>query len=328
MDTFKLLKKLIQIESPTGDEKQVVAFLNEYLQQISFKVVLQEVSQNRHNILASTGTPTVTLSTHTDTVSPYMDYAEDNDFIYGRGACDAKGIIVAQIKAAEKLLASGYSNFSLLFVVGEEALSDGARAANTLPNDSLYLINGEPTENRLAIGSKGTLRLKLICHGKAAHSAYPEQGESAINKLLEILNDLRRYTYPKNAQLGNTTFNIGKIKGGIQANVIPDYAEALLMFRVVTSVTDVKQILEKIVNKRGDIEYLFSCEPVMLNTLPGFDTMVAAFTTDIPNLTNWGKPFLIGPGSILDAHTAQEKIKKKDLLHAIQIYYDLVCKLL
>jgi acetylornithine deacetylase len=328
MDLFKLLKKLIQIESPTGNEKHVVSFLSEYLQKIGFNVVLQEVTADRQNIFASVGTPSVTFSTHTDTVSPYMAYAEDHEYIYGRGACDAKGIIAAQIKTAEKLLESGYSNFGLLFVVGEEALSDGAITANTLPNDSRYLINGEPTENKLAVGSKGTLRLQLICRGKTAHSAYPEHGESAINKLLEILHDLHQYTYPQNTPLGTTTFNIGKIKGGIQANVIPDYAEALLMYRVVTSVTEVKRIIEKIINKRCEIHYLFSCEPVMLNTLPDFETMVAFFTTDIPNLTNWGKPLLVGPGSILDAHTAFEKIKKKELLYAVQNYYNLVCKLL
>jgi acetylornithine deacetylase len=270
VEIHDLTAALIDIPSPTGEEQAVVRFLHDYLQAAGFDVQLQEVANGRANVYARVGEPHVVLSTHTDTVLPHVAVQQDEKFIYGRGACDAKGIVAAQIKAAERLRAAGVSNFGLLFVVGEEHGSDGARTANTLPNRCRFLINGEPTENRVALGSKGALRAEVLTHGRAAHSAYPERGESAITKLLDVLNDIRVLSLPQHQVLGETTCNIGTIAGGIQANVIPDWAKAELMFRTVTGTAVVKNILEQTVRLRADIRYRFECEPVMLDALAGF----------------------------------------------------------
>jgi acetylornithine deacetylase len=327
LTAFELTKKLISIPSISGDEKEVAEFLADYLSGAGFKVDLQQADEGRPNVYARLGDPDVVLSTHTDTVPPYVEYREDDEFIYGRGACDTKGIIAAMIKASESLIDANVNNFGLLFVVGEEAGSVGARVANSIQNRSRYLINGEPTESKLALGSKGALRAVLRAKGRAAHSAYPEMGESAIVKLLDVLNDLRRAHFPVDERLGATTMNIGMIKGGVAANVIPPEAEAELMLRVVTSNDSLRKLIESVIDGRAEVEYTFGCDPVFTEEMEGFETTVVAFTTDIPALTNWGKPLLFGPGSILDAHTAGEKISKKELSNAINSYANMVVKL-
>lgn len=327
MNVFELTRKLISIPSISGDEKAVADFLAGYLSSAGFEVELQEAEGNRPNVYARRGEPDVVLSSHIDTVPPYVEFREDDDFIYGRGACDTKGIIAAMLKAAEALLEAGVSDFGLLFVVGEEAGSIGARQANKIPNRSRYLINGEPTESKLALGSKGALRAILRSKGRAAHSAYPEKGESAIDKLLDVLTDLRQADWPRDETLGATTMNIGMIKGGVAANVIPPDAEAELMFRVVTNNESLKRIIENVAGSRVDLEYTFACDPVFTEKIDGFETTVVAFTTDIPALTNWGKPLLFGPGSILDAHTPGEKISKAEVIAAIETYKQMVLTL-
>jgi acetylornithine deacetylase len=327
MNVFELALRLIAIPSISGDEKPVALFLAEYLSGVGFEVELQEAADNRPNIYARRGEPNVVLSTHTDTVPPYIEFSEDAEFIYGRGACDAKGIIAAMVKAGEALIEANASDFGLLFVVGEEAGSPGARAANEIPNRSRYLINGEPTESKLALGSKGALRAILRARGRAAHSAYPEKGESAIDKLLDVLADLRNAELPHDETLGATTMNIGLIKGGVAGNVIPPEAEAELMFRVVTSSDSLKRIIEGVAGSRVEMEYTFACDPVFTERLDGLENTVVAFTTDIPQLTNWGKPLLFGPGSILDAHTQGEKISKLELVAAVDTYKQIVLRL-
>lgn len=327
MKLFELVEELIKIPSISGDEHQVVAFLADYLTKAGFEVETHEVGGNGPNIYARLGDPRVVLSTHTDTVPPFIDFREDNRFIYGRGACDAKGIIAAMVKAAELLKESKVSDFGLLFVVGEEAGSPGALQANSIPNRSRYLINGEPTESKLVLGSKGALRTVIKTSGRAAHSAYPEMGESAIEKLLDILADLRRARLPKDETLGRTTMNIGRIAGGVAANVIPAEAEAEVLFRVVSDTPSLKRIIEDATRDRAIIDYTFACEPVFTQKLEGFETAVVSFTTDIPLLTNWGKPLLFGPGSIVVAHTAQEKIDKQELFTAVLTYRELVLRL-
>lgn len=328
MKPFDLIKQLIQIESVSGNEQQIADFVFNYLRKLGFTVEFQDVCNGRKNIYARIGEPQLVLSTHMDTVAPFIDFSEDEQYIYGRGSCDAKGIMTAQISAADKLLNEGYENFGLLFVVDEEEISQGAVQANKIPNRSRYIINGEPTGNKLAVGSKGSLRFKIITEGKAAHSAYPETGESSIEKLLDTLNDLRKISLPNHRILGKTLINIGTIKGGIQANVIPPQAEALLLMRIVSSVKDIKSLIEKTVNGRGNIKYLSDNEPVFTQVLDGYETMVAAYTTDIPKLNNWGKPILFGPGNILDAHSTHEKISKEQLIDAVDMYRDMVIKLL
>ena len=327
MNVFDLTKRLIEIPSISGDEKAVAVFLADYLRDAGFEVELQETGSDRPNVYARRGEPDVVFSSHTDTVPPYVEPSEDDQFIYGRGACDAKGIISAMVKASEALIESHVTDIGLLFVVGEEAGSPGARAANEIPNRSRYLINGEPTESRLALGSKGALRAVFKATGRAAHSAYPEMGESAIDKLLDILADLRGIEFPRDETLGAVTMNVGVIKGGLAANVIPPEAEAELMFRIVTSADSLKQIIEDTVGERARIEYTFACDATFTEPLEGFETTVVSFTTDIPMLTNWGKPLLFGPGSILDAHTAHEKISKPELLRAVDVYAKMVMQL-
>ncbi len=327
MHVFELTRRLIEIPSISGDEKAVAEFLAGYLSRLGFVVELHEAEPGRPNLYAQRGTPDVVLSSHTDTVPPFVEFSEDEQFIYGRGACDAKGIIAAMVKAAESLVAANISDFGLLFVVGEEAGSAGARSANRMPNRSRYLINGEPTESKLALGSKGALRAALKATGRAAHSAYPHLGESAIDKLLDILADLRRLRLPVDARLGPSTLNIGLIRGGVATNVIAPAAEAELLFRIVTDADTVKRLLEEAVGGRAEIEYSFACDAVFMQPLDGFDTEVVAFTTDIPLLDNWGKPLLFGPGSILDAHTAGEKISKPELLQATDVYARMVTTL-
>src|SRR5262244_3583156 len=272
MDVFELTRNLISIPSISGDEKEVADSLAEYLRGAGLEVRVQEIDSNRPNVYARRGEPDIVLSTHTDTVPPFVELREDDEFIYGRGACDAKGIIAAMVKAGEALVESGVSDFGLLFVVGEEAGSHGARAANSNPNQSRFLINGEPTESKLALGSKGALRAILKVTGRAAHSAYPQRGESAVEKLLDVLNDLRATHWPSNEPLGATTMNIGTIKGGVAANVIPPEAEAELLFRVVTNADSLKGVIENVVGARAKIEYTFACDPVVTEQLNGFET--------------------------------------------------------
>jgi acetylornithine deacetylase len=327
MNVFDLTKRLISIPSISGDEKAVADFLAEYLGHIGFEVELQQAAEHRPNVYARLGEPDVVLSSHTDTVPPYIEFREDERFIYGRGACDAKGIIASMIKGAEALIESGVTDIGLLLVVGEEAGSPGANAANLIANRSRYLINGEPTESKLALGSKGALRAVLKAHGRAAHSAYPARGESAIDKLLDVLADLRCAELPADETLGSSTMNIGRITGGVAANVIPPEAEAELMFRVTTDTARLKQIIEGAINGRADVEYTFACDPVFTEPLDGFETAIVAFTTDIPLLGNWGRPLLFGPGSILDAHTAHEKISKSELAQAVDVYAGMTMRL-
>jgi acetylornithine deacetylase len=327
MNLFELTRKLISIPSISGDEKAVAEFIAEYLSAAGFDVELQDAAEARPNVYARRGDPEVVLSTHTDTVPPYVEFREDDAYIYGRGACDTKGIIAAMIKAAEALIGAKVTDFGLLFVVGEEAGSVGARVANSIPNRCRYLINGEPTESKLALGSKGSLRAVLRAKGRAAHSAYPEMGESAIQKLLDVLDDLRRVELPQDETLGASTMNIGMIKGGVAANVVPPDAEAELLFRVVTSNDSLKRIIEGVAGSRVEVEYTFACDPVFMENLEGFETAVVAFTTDIPALTNWGKPLLFGPGSILDAHTAGERISKDEQRRSVDAYRQMVVDL-
>jgi len=254
-----------------------------------------------------------------DTVPPFIPSSETNDRIYGRGSCDAKGIIVAQIAAAEKLQAEGI-HVGLLYLVGEERDSQGAQMANQQPQGSKFIVNGEPTENRIALASKGTLRIELVAKGKMAHSAYPELGDSAIAKLLDALEKIRKVKLPVHPKAGPSTMNIGLIEGGRAPNVIPDHAVAHLLIRLVGPTNDLRKQIIEAAGDKAKPNFILEIPFMELDTVPGIETMVAAFTTDIPALTNWGKPVLIGPGSIHVAHTEGEYIEKKQLLAAIDLY--------
>jgi acetylornithine deacetylase len=333
MDPFAFTRSLIDIESVTGQEKAVGEFLFGALATMAADtggtVERMNVSADRFNVLAAWGTPIVTLSTHMDTVPPFFASSEDGEFLRGRGACDTKGIIAAMIAAAEQLIRGGTRNFGLLFVVGEEKDSLGALCAAKVPRGSQFLINGEPTENRLALGSKGALRFVLTARGRLAHSAYPELGESAIDTLLDILSEVRRIPLPNDSLLGKSTLNIGTLSGGRAPNVIADEAHAELMVRTVGDPQPVRTALHHVVAGRAKLEEMLHTPALHLEAMDGFETTVVAYTTDIPNFDGaWGKPFLIGPGSIHVAHTAEERIPKSQLLDAIGIYSRMVQQLL
>ncbi len=321
----------MNIPSVSGDEEAVGFFLRDYLTELSWTVELQEVEPGRNNVIAYLNdTPRVFLSTHMDTVPPFIAPTEDDEKIYGRGSCDAKGIIASQIIAAENLRKQGIEDIGLLFTVDEEESSKGSRAANDLPiaEKCEYLINGEPTDLDLATGSKGSLRMLLKTKGKAAHSAYPEMGDSAIEKLLDILEDIRKAKLPVDEFFGETTLNIGTISGGLKTNVIPPFAEAGLHVRMVTELGPVMEILESAVAGRGELEVMSCSLPVKMLEVEGFNQKIVRFTTDIPQLTNWGTPLLLGAGSILDAHTSHEFVLKKDLERSVVMYEKLVLFLL
>jgi acetylornithine deacetylase len=331
VDVFKLTCELIDIPSVTGEEFQIGAYLGELLSRLGYRVELQEVANDRANVIATTSAaPRVVLSTHMDTVPPHLSAREDDEFIHGRGACDAKGIIAAQIAAAEKLRAEGVNQIGLLFTVDEEVISAGARIANQHPiaSSCRYLINGEPTDNRLAVGAKGSLQVTIKTQGRAAHSAYPEQGESAIEKLLDVLVSVRKIDWPADAVFGETTCNIGVISGGTRANVIPDEAQTTLQIRLAGDSNSVKELLETAIAGRASPEYKSVHDPVRLMAIDGMEQTIVRFTTDIPYLTNWGTPLLIGPGSILEAHTDHERVEKKELLRAVDLYTNLARALL
>ena len=331
VEVFRLTRELIDIPSVTGEEFEIGNSLGELLNRLGYHVELQDISSERSNIIATTeARPRVVLSTHMDTVPPHVASAEDEEFIYGRGACDAKGIIAAQIAAAERLRADGVDEIGLLLTVDEEVTSIGARVANdhTVASSCEYLINGEPTDNQLAVGTKGSLQATIKTAGRAAHSAYPEQGESAIEKLLDVLTDIRRVDWPSHELFGETTCNIGVISGGTRPNIIPNEAQTTLQIRLAVESASVKELLERAIDGRAVLDYKSVHDPVRLLAFDGFEQMLARFTTDIPYLTNWGKPLLIGPGSILEAHTDHERIAKKELSNAVEIYVHLVKKLL
>jgi len=326
---FELAKKLIDIPSVSGSEGAVGDFLMQYLKDAGFTITLQEISSARNNILALTDSPPkVLLCTHIDTVPPFFPATEDDEFIYGRGACDTKGISATMLTAANELLQSGVANFGLLFVVGEETDSIGAKKANELNCGSEYIIVGEPTDNRLAIGHKGILAFELKATGKAAHSAFPELGDSAVHKLLDVISDLRSLELPTDEILGKSTMNIGQIQGGVAHNVVANKASTQISIRTVTEIAALVTAIEQIVAEKCDLDIITKSEPQKLHTIPGYETVVLPYCTDIPHLKNFGKPMLFGPGSILVAHTADEKIPKQEMVDAVGHYVNLVKSLL
>jgi len=335
LDPLDLTRRLVDIESLTYNEGAVGEYLDGFLRERGFTVERTAVPQPpqspysgpRFNLYAGTGKrPDVVLSTHMDTVPPFIPSREDDLFLYGRGSCDAKGIIAAQVAAAERLREAGVA-VALLFVVGEERDSAGAKLANLEPKGSRFLINGEPTDNRLALASKGTLRAEIRAHGKMAHSAYPELGDSAVHKLVHALERLLAIELPTVEGVGPSTLNIGLISGGHAPNVIADSAVAQVLVRLVGPSEQTRRAVEVAVAGLAEVEFTLEIPFIRMRQVDGIETMVAAFTTDIPALTNWGEPLLLGPGSIHVAHTPFEKIAKRELLQAVDLYFDLAQRL-
>jgi acetylornithine deacetylase len=335
LDPLDLTRRLVDIESTTYNEAAVGAYLDRLLRERGFAVERTAVPQptnsrytgERFNVYAGDGQrPDVVLSTHMDTVPPFIPSREDDLYLYGRGSCDAKGIIAAQVAAAERLREAGAA-VGLLFVVGEERDSAGARMANLHPKGSRFLINGEPTDNRLALASKGALRAEIEAHGTMAHSAYPELGDSAVHKLVQALDRLLDLELPIVEGVGPSTLNIGVIEGGRAPNVIADAASAQVLVRLVGPSEGTRQAIEQAVAGLAEVAFTLEIPFIRMRQVEGLETMIAAFTTDIPALSNWGEPLLLGPGSIHVAHTPFEKIAKQELLEAVDLYYEVARRL-
>jgi len=327
-DVVALSAELLAIQSPTGGEGQAVDFVSRWLVRRGWNVTVQEVSPGRGNVWASRAGGGVTLSTHLDTVPPYYAPRLEGSRLYGRGACDAKGIAAAMLAAADRLVTSGEERVDLLFVVGEEKGSDGARAANHLPATSRFLVNGEPTESKLASGAKGSLRVTIRTRGREAHSAYAHLGRSAIEPLLDLLPTLRTLPLPNDPVLGETTYNIGVMRGGTEANIVPAHAEAELMFRLVGDVEPVKAALTTWAAGRAELEWGSTIPAQRFHTLDGFEIAPVAYTSDIPLLSRWGTPLLFGPGAIHVAHTPDEYIAVDELRASVDTYERIVRTLL
>jgi acetylornithine deacetylase len=327
VDPVAFARELIDIDSTTGREGEASRWLARHLHELGFAVTEQPVDGDRANVVAmanSTSTPLVVLSTHFDCVPPFFASRVEGDRLYGRGACDAKGILAAQVAAADRLRAEGETRVGLLFVVGEERGSDGAKLANEIADSSRFLVNGEPTESRLGAATRGILRLKLQAEGRAAHSSFPELGVSAIDKLLDALIQLRSLPLPDDPALGRTHYSVGLISGGVAPNVVSPSAEAEVMFRTVGDAGEVRRAVAAL-ESRVSIEHVLDVPPVKMKVVPGFDTAVFPYTTDIPFLSAWGQPLLFGPGSVHVAHTANEFVSIAEL-HASVDSYVLIAK--
>jgi acetylornithine deacetylase len=328
MDPIALTRELIGIPSPTGEEGAVVDFMAGVLEREGFRVVRQPVSPGRANLYATTEPPELVFSTHLDVVPPHLNVHEDDDTLHGRGACDAKGLAAAMLAAALTLRSRGENRIGLLFVVGEENGSDGARAAADLTPRGRFLINGEPTENRLCIGQKGALRVSLTARGRAAHSGYPGEGSSAVDALLDTLERIRAIPIPSDALLGASTLNIGRIAGGVAPNVIPADASAELLFRTVADTGTLRQAIAAAADPRVTVEFPLEIPSVLSSPVPGWETTVVSYASDLPFLAPWGERYQLGPGTIRLAHTAEERIGKRELLDGVERYVSLATTLL
>jgi acetylornithine deacetylase len=332
LDPIAFARQLIDVPSPTESELAVGELLERELQRLGFTTQRHDVTPTRFNLLARAGGhPRVVLNSHIDTVPPWFESSEDEEFIYGRGACDTKGIIAAMLAAGERLRARGIDEFAFLFVVGEETDSVGAKSANTAfaHLGSEYVVVGEPTESTFASASKGALTCTVRFEGIAAHSAYPHLGDSAINRMVAAIAEINAADWGEHEFLGKTTVNVGVVRGGTRPNIIPAEAECDLIFRLVTTPEDVEKRLGDLVAQHGGRITMTRGNPPQFMIVPeGQRSAVVSFNTDVPWLGNLGKPLLFGPGSILDAHGKNEKIAKKDVLAAVETYEEMVVALL
>jgi acetylornithine deacetylase len=329
VDPVAFTRSLVDIDSTTGREGEAGQWLACELRARGYEVVEQAVSRDRINLFARLADPPrVVFSTHYDCVPPFFPSREEGGLLFGRGACDAKGILAAQLAAAERLRAGGETRIALLFVAGEERGSDGARVANEhAPAGVSWLINGEPTDNRLGAATRGVLRVRLHAQGRAAHSAFPELGESAIDKLLDALMVIRGLQLPEDPLLGRTHYTVGVIDGGVAPNVVSARASAEVLFRIVGDAGPVREAL-RVVESIVTVEHVLEVPAVRLQTLAGFETAVFPYTTDVPLLTKWGAPLLAGPGSIHVAHTDEEHVVIDELHEAVDLYVRLATHLL
>ena len=328
VDPVAFARQLIDIDSTTGREGEVAGVIASFLRDRGYSVLEQPLADGRCNVIAAAGDPAIVFSTHFDCVPPFFPSRIEGGLLYGRGACDAKGILAVQVAAAERLRGQGNDRVGLVFVAGEERGSDGAMAANKIASPSKFLINGEPTDNRLGAATRGVYRVRLAAAGRAAHSGYPELGESAIDKLMDVLLDLRSAVWPSDDVLGTTHYTVGLISGGVAPNVVPPAAEAEIIFRSVGDHAALRAVLREAVAERLDIHEVLEVPPVRLHTVEGLPTAVFSYTTDVPFLGRWGTPLLIGPGSIHVAHTDREHVEIAALDEGVERYVALAHRLL
>jgi acetylornithine deacetylase len=328
-DVFELTRALVALETPTGSEEPATALLEDALSLAGYRTVRQRVTPGRDNLLAFREPPALVFATHVDCVPPYVPLSEDEEAIRGRGSCDAKGQAAAMISAAERLAAGGERRIGLLFLVGEENGSDGARVAAELEPRGRYLVNGEPTENRLCIGQKGSLRVELHATGRAAHSAYPDEGHSAIEALLDTIERIRRLPLPTDPLLGASTLNVGVIEGGVAPNVLAPEARAQILIRTVEPTEGLRTSIEALAAPGVTVAFPLELPGHRSGAAPaGWDTTVVSYGSDLPFLTTWGECYQLGPGTIRVAHSAHEHIRKTDLLRGVDLYVRLATDLL
>lgn len=328
MIALEIARRLIDIPSVTGEETNVLLALEELLTGMGLPVERQMVAENRWNIFAGwNGDDTVAFSTHVDTVPPWYPSRVEKEMVYGRGACDTKGIIASMLVAGKQLIERGVKP-SYVFVVGEETDSIGARSATASGARASAIIVGEPTDNHLASGHKGVVSYYLRTRGIASHSAYPERGHSAIHDLLDIIRDIQKEEWGTNDILGDSTLNIGLISGGVALNTFAPDAEASFMHRIVDDGEARRKQVEEVVRGRAEITFQTITEPQFLETLPGFPVKSVNFGTDIPHMRPMGRCFLAGPGSVHDAHTDHECIGIESMDEAVDLYVKLYTALL
>jgi acetylornithine deacetylase len=328
-DAFGLTRALVALETPTGSEGPATDLLDGTLRRAGYRTVRQPVSPGRDNLLAFREPPALVFSTHVDCVPPYLPLSEDAESIHGRGSCDAKGLAAAMVAAAEQLAARGERRIGLLFLVGEENGSDGARVAAGLEPRGRFLVNGEPTENRLSIGQKGSLRVDLKATGRAAHSAYPDEGQSAVAALLDTIERIRQMPLAHDPLLGPSTLNVGLIEGGVAPNVLAPEASAQILIRTVEPTGPLKAAIQALAAPGVAVAFPFELPSHKAGAAPaGWDTTVVSYASDLPFLASWGEGYQLGPGTIKVAHTAQEHIRKADLLRGVELYVRLATDLL
>lgn len=333
-DVIELTQALCAIPSITGAEAAVVDDVARRLQAIGLTVRRQQVgdSAGRDNLLATAGRdPEVLLTTHLDTVPPFLPPRVEGDRLYGRGVADAKGIAAAMICAFERLLASGEQRVGLLFVVGEETDSDGAKAAAAgfMPRVR-WFIDGEPTDGAQASAMKGVLAFELVTEGRAAHSAYPEAGHSAVHQLIADLSRLTSEPWPVTDEAGQTTLNVGHIEGGVAPNVMAPHAKAVCVLRTTADADLLLARVRALLTPSTRLTVRTKSSPQRLVTLPGEPTKVVAFGSDVPHLSALASSgaLMVGPGSILEAHTAHESVLLAELRAAVDQYQRLALRLL
>ncbi|KAF9888623.1 hypothetical protein FE257_008555 [Aspergillus nanangensis] len=336
---ISLLYDLIEVPSNSEYEQDVAVFLDNHLTALGYTVERIPIAQGstRENVYAYLGSQRKTracLSSHMDTVPPHIPLRVDGSTIYGRGACDDKGPMAAQICALEELRAEGKvkeGDVSLLFVVGEEKGGPGMLAANNHDLSFEGVVFGEPTEGKLVVGHKGHLVFELIGEGKACHSGYPHHGTNANIALVEALNDFLTTKFPDSSLLGPSTFNIGKLEGGVSYNIVPAASKALCAVRVATDMPGIKKIVADTAAKHPNIrlEFKFEYPETLLDhDVEGFETGPVSYGTDVPRFKGNHKKYLYGPGSILVAHGENEQIEMSELLEGVKRYKTLTTHIL